>query len=118
MNQIKSWLVTVSTPFCGTEQYYCAFSKKDPLDWPAFPYEEITDALWNEYSWMLHLEDEEYESKEEEQEVYDQAYEDWRYDCDFKSEEMSIEDLQDYIPGGPKSKDDLPEIIYDERNYD
>jgi hypothetical protein len=31
---------------------------------------------------------------------------------------MSVEDLQDYIPGGPKSKDDLPEIIYDERNND
>ena len=117
MTQIKSWLITASAPFLGTEEHYCAFSKEDPLDSPNFPYAEITEDLWNSYSWMLHLEDEEYESEEEE-EAYDQAYEDWRYDCDFKSEEMSVEDLQGYIPGGPESKDDLPEIIYDERNYD
>lgn len=118
MKQIKSWLVKASAPICGTEQYYCAFSKEDPLDYPDFPYAEITEELWNNYSWMLHLEDEEYESEEEEQEAYDQAYEDWGCDCNFESEEMSVEDLQDYIPGGPTSKDDLPEIIYDERNYD
>ena len=68
--------------------------------------------------WILHLEDEEYESEEEEREAYDQAYEDWECDCSFESEEMSVEDLQDYIPGGPTSEDDLPEIIYDERNHD
>lgn len=111
--QIKSWLITASAPFLGTEQYYCAFSEKDPLDCPDFPYAEITDELWNDYSWMLHLEDEEYESEEEEEEAYDQAYEDWKYDCNFKSEEMSIEDIQDYISGDLES-----EIIYDEREHD
>ena len=100
-------------PFLGTEEHYCAFSKEDPLDSPNFPYAEITEDLWNSYSWMLHLEDEEYESEEEEEEAYDQAYEDWRCDCNFKSEEMSVEDIQDYISGDLES-----EIIYDEREHD
>lgn len=112
---IKSWLVTASAPFCGTEQYYCAFSEGDPLDSPDFPYDEVIDDLWNDYSYLLHLEDEEYETMEEEEEAYDQAYEEWKQDCNFDSEEMSLEDLQDYISGGPKSEDDLPDIIYDER---
>lgn len=118
MNQIKSWLVIAFAPFYGAEQYYCAFSEKDPLDYPNFPYDEIIDNLWYDYNWMLHLEDGEYESEDKKQEAYDQAYEDWKQDCNFESEEMSIEDLQGYIPGGPKSKDDLPKIIYNERNYD
>lgn len=112
---IKSWLITASAPFCGTEQYYCAFSEGDPLGYSDFPYEEIVNDLWDDYSWMLHLEDEEYESEDEEQEAYDKAYEDWKYDCSIDSEEMSLKDLQDYISGGPKSENDLPEIIYDER---
>lgn len=112
---IKSWLITASAPVCGTDEYYCAFSDGDPLDKEGFPYDEITEDLWNNYSWLLHLEDEEYESKEEEEEAYEQAYEDWKTDCDFSSEEMSLEELQEYIPGGAKSEDDLSDIIYDER---
>ena len=112
---IKSWLITVEAPVCGTETHYCAFSDGDPLDKDEFPYDDITQELWDNYSWLLHLEDEEYETDEGYEEAYDQAYEDWKCDCSFSSEEMSLEELQDYIPGGPKSKYDLPEIIYDER---
>ena len=112
---IKSWLITASAPICGTDTYYCAFSDGDPLDKESFPYDEITEELWDNYSYLLHLEDEEYESEEEREEAYDQAREDWNCDCNFSSEEMSLEDLQDYIPGGPNSKDSLPDIIYDER---
>jgi hypothetical protein len=112
---IKTWLITASAPFCGTEQYYCAFSELDPLDSSDFPYDELADDLWNAYSYLLHLEDDEYESEEDYEEAYDQAYEDWIQDCNFESEEMSLEELQDYIPGGPKSETDLLEIIYDER---
>ena len=115
MNTIKSWLVTASAPFCGTEQHYCAFSEEDPLNCPGFPYEEIIDDLWTSYSWLLNLENEEYESEEEEQEAYDQAYEDWKCECSMSSEEMSLEDLQNYSPGDPQSENNLPEIIYDER---
>ena len=112
---IKTWLITASAPICGTDTYYCAFSKEDPLDMDEFPYQEIEEEFWENYSYLLHLEDDEYESEEDYEEAYDQAYEDWKCNCSFKSEEMSLEELQNYIPGGPKSETDLPEIIYDER---
>ena len=114
---IKSWLIIASTPFCEVEQYYCAFSNGNPLVKPDFPYSEIANELWCQYSYLLHLEDE-FDAditEEEEQLIYDQAYENWENDCSFYSEEMSLEKLQGYIPGGSKSENDLPEIIYDER---
>lgn len=111
---IKSWLIKASAPFCGTDTYFTAFSDGDPLDAADFPYEEIINDLWNDYSYLLHL-DEDYDSEEDYTEAQEQAYEDWGYDCNFSSEEMSLKELQDYIPGGPTSDDDLPEIIYDER---
>ena len=112
---MKTWLITAEAPICGTSTYYCAFSDGDPLDKDDFPYDEITAELWDNYSWLLHLEDEEYESEEEYDEAYIQAYEDWKCDCNIYSDEMSLKDLQDYIPGGPKSDKDLPDVIYDER---
>lgn len=113
---IKSWLVTASAPFCGTDTHYTAFSEGDPLDAEGFPYNDITDELWGNYSYLLHLDDEEYESEEEREEALEQAYEDWACDCSFDSQEMSLEELQDYIPGGATYEGELPEIIYDERD--
>ena len=121
---IKTWLITASAPICGTDTHYCAFSEENPLEnfelYPKnildeFPFDEITEYLWESYSYLLHLDDEEYESQEEEDEAYDQAYEDWKCDCNFRSDEVSLEDLRDYASGGSKSENDLPEIIYDER---
>ena len=93
---IKPWLIIASAPVCGTETYYTAYSIKNPLDEDDFPYSAIIDELWDNYSYLLHLEtDEECE----------QEYENWSCDCSFHSEEM---DLKNYNP------DDYP-IIYDER---
>lgn len=103
---IKPWLICASAPICGTDTYYCAYSDGDPLDSDSFPYDEITNDLWDNYSYTLHLEDEEYDSQEEEDEVYSQAYEDWITDCSFTSELMDLEvdNPEDY------------EIVYDERD--
>ena len=102
---IKTWLIIASAPICGTDIYYCAYSKEDPLSYDDFPFDEITEYLWESYSYLLHLDDEEYESEEEREETWDQAYEDWQCDCSFSSEEM---DLELYNP-------DEYEIVYDER---
>ena len=102
---IKPWLICASAPICGTDTYYCAYSQEDPLDMDEFPFDEITEYLWENYSYLLHLDDEEYESEEERDEAYDQAYEDWKCDCNFSAEEMDLE----------VDNPDEYEIIYDER---
>jgi hypothetical protein len=102
---IKPWLIAVSAPICGTDTYYCAYSEDDPLNYDDFPFDEITNYLWDNYSYLLHLDDEEYESEEEREEAQDQAYEDWKCDCNFSSEEMDLE---------LDNPDDY-ETIYDER---
>ena len=60
----------------------------------------------------LHLEDEDYDSEEEEDEAYEQAYEDWKCDCNINVEEATKEDLEDVAPG--RNIDNI-EIVYDER---
>lgn len=103
---IKAWLIKASAPICGTDTYYSAYSKKDPLDSNDFPFNEITESLWEDYSYLLHLDDEEYDSEEERDEAWDQAYENWKCDCSFSSEEMDLDE---------DNPDDY-ELIYDERN--
>ena len=111
---IKTWLITASAPICGTDTYYGAYSEDNPELLKNWNYicNQIVEELWDNYSWGLHLEDGEYESEEEEQEVYEQAYEDWKYDCNIVVEEATEEDLEDVAPGG---NIDNIEIVYDER---
>ena len=111
---IKTWLISASAPVCGTDTYYCAYSEVNPElleNWNDI-YDDIIQELWDMYSWTLHLEDEEYESIEEEEEAYDQAFEDWKYDCSINVDEATQEDLEDVAPGGDINRID---IIYDER---
>lgn len=113
---IKTWLITASAPICGTNTYYRAYSENNPelLDnWYEDVCMNIIQELWDNYSWGLHLEDEEYESQEEEDEAYKQAWEDWKCDCNIYAEEATEEDLKDVAPGG---NIDNIEIVYDERN--
>ena len=102
---IKTWLITASAPICGTDTCYSAYSQENPLDMDEFPFDEITEYLWENYSYLLHLDDEEYESEEERDEAYDQAYEDWKCDCNFSAEEMDLE----------VDNPDEYEVVYDER---
>ena len=108
---MKTWLITLEPPICGTEQYYMAISDEDPLLDDNFPFNYYIEETWNDYNYLLHLDDEEYESEEEEKEAYDEAYEEWFSDCQYDSEEMDEEHLKEYgINGG------LPDIIYDTTN--
>ena len=111
---IKPWLITASAPICGTDTYYRAYSEENPElseDW-SYVFDLIVEDLWNEYSWGLHLEDEEYESEDEEYQAREQAYEDWRCDCSISVDEATEEDLENVAPGG---NIDNIEIVYDER---
>lgn len=113
---MKTWLITTSAPFCGTEQYYMAYSEISPdqiqevNDW--FWNEETID-LWDIYSYLCHY-DEEYDDDENE-ETYDEYIEsriqEWQEDCNMECSEMSLEELEEYGYNG-----ELPECIYDERN--
>ena len=111
---MKTWLITASAPICGTDTYYVAYSEVNPelLDNWNDIWEYIVQNLWDSYSWGLCLEDEEYDSEEEEQEAFDQAWEDWKCDCDVNVDEATQEDLKDVAPGGNINN---IEIVYDER---
>lgn len=96
MKQIKSWLITTSAPFCGTDQYYTAFSEEDPLEIESINewfWNEETENLWDAYS--------------------EQRHQKWKKECTIDAEEMSLEELVEYGFEG-----ELPEIIYDERGND
>ena len=111
---IKTWLISATAPIAGCEEYYVAYSEENPEtlpDWDDIVM-EIIQELWDNYSWCLHLDDEEYETEEEETEAYDQAWEDWKCDCEVCVEEASQNDLEDIAPGGDINN---IEIIYDER---
>lgn len=111
---IKTWLISASAPICGTDTYYRAYSEVNPElleEWNDIC-EYIIQELWDNYSWGLHIESEDYDSEEEEDEAYEQAWEDWNCDCSISVDEATEEDLQDVAPGG--NVDDI-EIVYDER---
>ena len=110
---MKCWLITASSPFCGTEEYYGAYSEENPeqalID--SGVYDEIIEDLWVNWSHLLYIEDEEFDSEEEEQEAWDEARENWDGDCTVSIEEIEETELKDYFPEGCE-----PDIIYDERN--
>ena len=109
---MKQWLITAEAPLCGTETHYIAYSEEDPLEHSEIE-DEIIQDLWDTYSYLLHIDDEEFDSEEERDEAWDQAWEDWRCDCSIYAEEATDEQIQDVAPGGDVN---CLEIIYDERN--
>ena len=113
---IKTWLITTSAPFCGTDQFYSDFSETDPCeiqsvnDWF---WDEETQNLWDSYSFYNDSEyDEEFEGsgRNDLGTFMDEKFQEWQEDCNITSCEMSIEDLKDYGYNG-----EIPDIIYDER---
>lgn len=105
---IKTWLISTSAPVCGTDTHYVAYSETNPElleEWDSIC-ENIIQELWDSYSLTLHLEDDEYDSEEEELEAYEQAWKDWKCDCDIYVAEATQEDLENI---------DSIEIVYDER---
>ena len=110
---MKQWLITANAPFCGTETHYRAYSESNPLEKLPELEDDIVQELWYDYSYLLHLDDEDYDSEEDRDAAYDQAQEDWKYDCNIYAEEATDEDFKMYAPGGDVK---CLEIIYDERN--
>lgn len=117
--EIKSWLIEMSSPFYGTETYYGAYSKENPeiiLTENGF-FEEEANNLWEDYSYMLHLEDE-WENMEDEEksefesfkDFVDYKYNEWISDCNMVITECPEEEFTDYTPNGSEI-----EIVYDER---
>lgn len=113
---IKSWLITTSAPFCGTDEYYTAFSEEDPTDiqevndW----FWEETENIWDKYGYLSESElDEAFENDGgDDFESYSESWiNDWRNECTITASEMSIEKLKEYTVTGTV----IPEIIYDER---
>ena len=109
---MKQWLINASAPFCGTDTVYLAYCDEDPLDIDGV-WEHIVDDLWDNYSYLLHLDDDDYETEEDYEEAYDQAYEDWRQDCNIYSEEATDKEIEDNAPGGDINN---IEIVIDHRN--
>lgn len=91
------WLVTVSPPVVGCDEHYICREDPDEIeDWYDNFERELIEDSWIEYSWTLHLDDDEYESEEEYDEVYDEAYENWVQDTEVTWEEYeSEEELKD-----------------------
>jgi hypothetical protein len=111
---MKVWLITATAPIAGCEEHYVAYTENNPESFPDWDdtVMSIVQELWDSYSWCLHLDDEEYDSEEERDEAYDQAWEDWRCDCDVYVEESSEEEVRDNAPGGDVN---ALEVVYDER---
>lgn len=104
---INTWLITYAAPFCGTDINCLAYCETDPLDREDFPYEELTDELWDNFSYLLHLEDEEFDSEEEYEEIYENARESWNEDCTFESSLLDEDEIKEY---------EYCSVVIDERN--
>lgn len=109
---MKQWLITAEAPVCGTKTCYIAYSKENPLEHSEIE-DEIIQDLWDNYSYLLHIDDDEFDSEEEREEAWDQAWEDWRCDCSICAEEATDEEILDNAPGGDVN---CLEIIYNEKN--
>lgn len=121
---MKSWLITSSAPFCGTDSHYGAYAEEEPTDWLyEHWFDEECQRLWDSYS--FHCEDQwqdEWDEMDEDgkEEVFDNnydnfmdnKYEEWCADWGLKVEECDEEDFDLYVPGGEGEL----EIIYDERS--
>lgn len=117
---MKTWLIHTQAPYCGTDQYYAAYSEEDPSDWlyENF-YDGECDDLYQNYSFRLEegWEDDWNNFSEEEKSAYgsydnymDEIYREWCEDCIMEVSECSEDELDDYAPENCKL-----DIIYDER---
>lgn len=113
---MKTWIIEAIAPLAGCRDYYVAYSEENPTTIDTFIdniIPALCEDLWDNYSWGLHLDDDEYESEEEYDNIYDEAYQNWIEDCDIIASECTEEELIEYAPGGNL---DALEIVYDERN--
>ena len=87
------WLVTVSPPVVGCDEHYLCRENPDEIeDWYANFELQLIEESWDQYSWTLHLEDDEYESEDEYEEACNEAYENWVEDTEVTWEEYESEE--------------------------
>lgn len=87
------WLITVSPPIVGCDEHYIC--RKNPEEYEGW-YDNVERGLiedsWLNYSWTLHLDEDDYESEEDYQEALDNAYDDWVSDTEVTWEEYDSEE--------------------------
>lgn len=83
------WLVTVSPPVVGCDEHYLC--RKNPDEIENFE-RQLIEESWDQYSYTLHLEDDDYESEEEYEEICNEAYENWIEDTEVTWEEYESEE--------------------------
>lgn len=95
---MKHWLITLKTPIASIKEYYGALSETDPTEEEDFisAEMEIIEESWQDYNYLLHLEDEEYSSEEEEEEAWEEAYQNWIEECYCVAHESSDEEFNEY----------------------
>ena len=87
------WLITVSPPVVGCDEHYlCRENPEEIENWYDNFERQLIEESWNEYCWMLHFDDEDYESDEEYEEAYDNAYEYWVQDTEVTWKEFESEE--------------------------
>lgn len=117
---MKSFLITTSAPYMGTDQYYAAYAEdsQEVLDYlyESGWFAEECQSLYDSYAFRLEdaweEEWEEYKDDYENHDAFmDAKYDEWCQDCSLDIEEYSEEDFQMYVPGGEGKL----EILYDKR---
>ena len=87
------WLITVSPPIVGCDEHYLCRENPDEIeDWYDNIERQLIEESWQNYSWTLHLAEEDYESEEEYEEIYNETYENWVDDTDVTWEEYESEE--------------------------
>ena len=119
---IKSWLITTSAPYLGTDQHYAAYAEdsQDIYDYlyDSGWFDEECQALYDSYAFRLEdgWEDEWEETQDDYEDhdaFMDAKYTEWCEDCGLDVSECPEEDFSMYVPGG--DEDGELEVIYDER---
>lgn len=87
------WLVTVSPPVVGCDEHYLYRENPDEIENLYDDFErQLIENSWDQYSWTLHLEDDDYESEDEYEEACNEAYENWVEDTEVTWEEYESEE--------------------------
>ena len=123
---VKSWLITTSAPYLGTEQHYAAYAEdsEEVLDYlyDSGWFSEECQELWDSYSFRCEdgwQEEWDEMSDEDKKDLYGNDYDKfmkenynlWCEDCGLEVSECEEEDLDMYVPGGEGHL----EVVYDKR---
>ena len=117
---MKSFLITTSAPYMGTEQHYGAYAEdsQEVLDYlyESGWFDEECQSLYDSYSFRLEdTWEEEWDECKDDYEDYnafmDCKYDEWCQDCGLEIKECPEKDFHMYVSGGEGELD----IVYDKR---